>query len=190
MEAALEVPEAACGSWPCGLPPHDSLLHQAAQRNYHFREGSDPLLKAFTCYSWAHPGSVQFSRSVMSDSLRPHGLQYASLPCPSATPGAYSKLMSIVLVMPSNHLILSCTLLLLTSIVPSLRVFSNESVLRIRWPKDWSLSFSISPSNEYLGLISFRMDYFGSPCSPRDSDESSPTPQFKSINFLVTQLYL
>ena len=69
------------------------------------------------------------------------------------------KLMSIELVMPSNHLIL-CLPLLLPSIFPSIRVFSNESVLHIRWPKYWSFSFSISPSNEYLGLISFRIDWF------------------------------
>ena len=68
--------------------------------------------------------------------------------------------MSIELVMPSNHLILCCPLLLLPSIFPSIRVFSNESVLCIRWPKYWSFSFSISPSNEYSGLISFRMDRF------------------------------
>ena len=69
------------------------------------------------------------------------------------------KLMSIELVMPSSHLILSHPLLLLPSIFPSIRVFSNESALRIRWPKDWSFSFSISPSNEHPGLISFRMDW-------------------------------
>ena len=69
------------------------------------------------------------------------------------------KLMSIESVMPSNHLILCCPLLLLPSIFPSIRVFSNESVLRIRWPKYLSFSFNISPSNEYLGLISFRMDW-------------------------------
>ena len=69
------------------------------------------------------------------------------------------KLMSIESVMPSNHLILCSPLLLLPSIFPSIRVFSNESVLRIRWPKYWSFSFSISPSNEYSGLISFRMDW-------------------------------
>ena len=69
------------------------------------------------------------------------------------------KLMSIELVMPSNHLILCRPLLLLPSIFPSIRVFFNESVLRIRWPKYWSFSFSISPSNEYSGLISFRMDW-------------------------------
>ena len=70
------------------------------------------------------------------------------------------KLTSIKLVMPSNHLILCCLLLLLPSIFPSIRVFSNESALRIRWPKYWSFSFSISPSNEYSGLTSFRMDWF------------------------------
>ena len=69
------------------------------------------------------------------------------------------KLMSIESVMPANHLILRCPLLLLPSIFPSIRVFSDESVFRIRWPKYWSFSFSISPSNEYSGLISFRMDW-------------------------------
>ena len=70
------------------------------------------------------------------------------------------KLMSIELVMPSNHLILCCPLLLPPSVFPSIRVFSNESVLRIRWPKYWSFNFSISPTNEYSGLISFRIDWF------------------------------
>ena len=69
------------------------------------------------------------------------------------------KLMSIELVMPSNHLILYCPIFLLPSVFPSIRVFSNESVLRIRWPEYWSFSFIISPSNEYSGLISFRMDW-------------------------------
>ena len=69
------------------------------------------------------------------------------------------KFMSIESVMPSNHLILCCTLLLLPSIFPSIRVFSSDSVLRIGWPKYWSFSFSISPSKEYSGLISFRMDW-------------------------------
>ena len=83
------------------------------------------------------------------------------------------KLMSIEWVMPSNHLILCHPLLLLPSISPSIRVFSIESVLLIRWPKDWSFSFSISLSNEYSGLVFFRMDWFsfGSPCSPRDSQD-------------------
>ena len=73
---------------------------------------------------------------------------------------SWLKFMSIELVMPSNHLILSHPLLLLPSIFPSIRVFSSESVLHIKWPKDWTFSFSISPSNEYLGLISFRIDWF------------------------------
>ena len=95
------------------------------------------------------------------------------------------ELMSVESVMPSNHLILCHPLILLPSIFPNIRVFSSESVLHIRWPKCWSFSFSISPSNEYSGLISFRMDWVGSPCSPKDSQESSPTPQFKSISSLV-----
>ena len=102
--------------------------------------------------------SVQFSRSVVSDSFRPHGLQHARPPCPSPTL-SLPKLMSIESVMPSNHLILCCPLLLLPSIFLSFRVFSNESALHIRWPKFWSFSFSISPSNEHPGLISFRMDW-------------------------------
>ena len=92
------------------------------------------------------------------------------------------KLMSIKSVMPSNHLILCHPLLLLPSVFPSIRVFSKKSVLCIRWPKYWSFSFSISPSNEYSGLISFRMDWLDLLCSPRNSQESSPTPQFKSIS--------
>ena len=90
------------------------------------------------------------------------------------------KLMSIESVMPSNHPVLWYPLLP-PPIFPSIRVFSNESVLHIKWPNYWSFSFSTSPSNEYSGLISFRMDC-GSPYCPRDSQNSSPTPQFKSIN--------
>ena len=101
--------------------------------------------------------SVQFSHSVMSDSLQLHELQHTRPPCPSPTPGVYSN-MSIESVMRSNHLILCCPLLLSPSIFPSIRVFFNELVLRIRWPQYCSFSFSISPSNEYSGLISFRMD--------------------------------
>ena len=109
----------------------------------------------------------------------------ASLPITNSR--SLLKGMSIEWVMPSNHLILCRPLLLLHSIFPSIRVFSNESVLHIRWPKYWSLSFSISPSNEYSELVSFRMDWFGLQ-SPRDCHESSPKPQFKSINFLVLSL--
>ena len=89
------------------------------------------------------------------------------------------KLMSIELVVPSNHLILCYPLLFPASIFPSIRVFSNESTFHIKWPKYWNFSFNISPSNEYLGLISFRMDQLDLLAV---SQESSPTPQFKSIN--------
>ena len=92
--------------------------------------------------------------------LRPHGPQHARPPCPSLTSRASNfKLMFIKLVIPSNHLILCHLLLLLPSIFPSIRVFTSESVLRIRCPKYQSFSSSISPSNEYSGLISFRMDW-------------------------------
>ena len=102
--------------------------------------------------------SVQFSCSVVSDSLRPHELQHTRLPYFITNSRSLLKLMSIELVMPSNHLILCYPHLLPPRIFPSIRVFSNESVLHIRWPTYWSFSFSISPSNEYSGLISFRMD--------------------------------
>ena len=94
------------------------------------------------------------------------------------------KLMSIKSVMPSNHLILCCSLLLLPSIFPSIKVFSSESVLCIKWPKYWSFSFTTSPSNEYSGLISFRIDWFYllAVQGDKDSQESSPTAQFKSVN--------
>ena len=94
------------------------------------------------------------------------------------------KPMSIESVMPSNHLILCLSLLLPPSIFPSIRVFSNQSVLRIRLPKYWSFSFSISPSNEYSGLISFRMDWLDL-LAVQGTLESSPTLQFKSINSLA-----
>ena len=95
----------------------------------------------------------------MSDSLRPHKLQNGRLPCPSPTPRVYSN--SCPLSRWCHPTISSSVvpILLLPSIFPSVRVFSNESVLHIRWPKYWSFSFSISPSNEYSGLISFKMDW-------------------------------
>ena len=91
------------------------------------------------------------------------------------------KLMSIKLVMPPSHLILCRPLLLLPSIPPSIRPFSNESTLRMRWTKCWSFSFSISPSNEPPGLVFFRMDWLDL-LAVQGTQESSPTPQFKSIN--------
>ena len=95
----------------------------------------------------------------MSNFLRPHGLQHARPPCPSPNSWSLLKLMSIASVMPSTHLILCHPLLLPPSIFPSIRVFSNESALCIRWPQYWSFSFTISSFNEYSGLISFRMDW-------------------------------
>ena len=91
----------------------------------------------------------QFSRSVMSDSFRPHESQHARPPCPSPTPRSLPTLMSIGLVMPSNRLILCHPLLLLPSIFASIRVLTNETVVRISWPKYRSFSFSVSPSNGY-----------------------------------------
>ena len=102
--------------------------------------------------------SVQCSHLVVSDSSRPQGPQHARPPCSSPTPGLL-KLMSIESLMPSNHLILCHALLLLSSIFPSIRVFLNESVLHIRWPKYWSFSLSISPSTEYSALISCWIDW-------------------------------
>ena len=107
-----------------------------------------------------YPTLTKFSGSVVSDSLQP--------PWTAALPGfpvhhqlpELAKLMSIELVMPSNHLILCCPFLLLPSVFPTITVFSSESVLPIRWPKYWSFRFSISPFNEYSGLISFRTDWF------------------------------
>ena len=102
--------------------------------------------------------SVQFSHSVASDSVTPWTAPHqASLSITSSQ--SLLKLMSIELVMPSNHLILCHPLLLLPLVFPSIRIFSSESVLHSRWPKYWSFSFSISPSSEYSGLISFRMDW-------------------------------
>ena len=102
----------------------------------------------------------QFSKFAQSCStfLWPHGLQHTRPPCPSPTPRVYSN--SCPLSRWSHHHFILCHPLLLPSLVfPSIRVFSNESVLRIKWPKYWSFSFSISPSSEYSGLISFRMDW-------------------------------
>ena len=132
-------------------------------------------------------GGWLFSHLVLSDTLWSHRLQYASLPCSSLSPGVCSKFMSIELMMPSNHLILSHPLLLLPSVFPSIRVFPMSRFFPSGGQtKYWIFSFSISPSNEYSGLISFRIDW--SPCCPRDSQESSPVPQFESINSSVLRV--
>ena len=121
----------------------------------------------------------------MSDSLRSHGLQHVRLSCPSPTPGTCSN--SRPSIGDTTYLNLCHPLLLLPSIFPSIRVFSNESVLHIRWPKYWSFSFSISPSNEYSGLIYFRMDWLDL-LAVKGTLKAFPTLQFKSINYLVLSL--
>ena len=99
------------------------------------------------------------------------------------------RLMSIESVMPSNHLILCLLLLLLLSIFPCIRVFSNESVLHIRWPKYWSFNFNISPFNEFSGLLPYRIDWFDLLAVSWDSQESSPTSHFKSISSSVLSFH-
>ena len=130
--------------------------------------------------------SVQFSRSVLSDSLQPHGLQHARPPCPSPIPGVYSNSCSLS---PWCHSAISSSiLLLLVSVIPSIRVFSNESVLLIRWPKYWGFQLQYQ-SFQWVFRTDFLQDgLVGSPRSPRDSQESSPTPQFKSISSLALSL--
>ena len=118
----------------------------------------------------------------MSNSLRSHELQYTRLPCPSTTSQSLLKLMFIESVIPSNHLILCLPLFLLPSIFPSIRVFSNESTLGIRWPRYWSFSFSTSPSNEYSGLISFKIDWFDLLAVSQGTSQESSPGQLESIN--------
>ena len=127
--------------------------------------------------------SVQNSHSVVSDSLTPHGWQHSRPPCPSPTPRVYSNSCPLVNdAMQPSHPLLSPSSP--TSIFPSIRVFSNESGFHIGWPKYWSFSFSIHPSNEYSVLIYFRMDWFDLLTVQRTL-KSSPILQFKSINSLV-----
>ena len=132
----------------------------------------------------------QFSCSGVSDSLQPHGLQHARPPCPSPTPGVYSNSCPLSW---WCHPTISYSVFPPTFNLSQCQGLSNESVLHMRWPKYWSFSFSISPSSEYPGLISFRLDWLGLLCGSRDSQESSPTPQFKSIilqcsAFFIVQL--
>ena len=130
----------------------------------------------------------------MSDSLQPHGLQHARLPCPSPTLRAYSNSCpSSWWCHPTNYLILCNPLLLPPSIFPSIRVFSSESVLCIRWPKCWSFSFSINPSNEYSGLISFRLDLLavqGTLKSLFQHHSSKASILWRSVFFIVQLLHL
>ena len=144
----------------------------------------DPGIKPISLISATLAGGslpLQFSSAAQSCPTFCNLMDYSTEASLSITNSwSLLKLMSIESGMPSNHLIFCHPLLLRSSVFPSIRVFSSESVLCIRWPKYWSFSFSISPSNEYSGLVSFRM--VASPCYPRDSQESSPTPQFKRIN--------
>ena len=131
---------------------------------------------------WILIPSVQFSCSVVSDSLWPHGLQHTRLLWPPPPGVCWNSCPLSYLTISSSASPFSFFL----QSFPSIRVFSSESVLCIRWLKYWSFSFSISPSNEYSGLISLRIDWFDLlACSPRDSQESSPAPQFVSINSLA-----
>ena len=124
----------------------------------------------------------------MSDSLWLHGLQHARPLCPSPSLEVcpMSMFMAISSEMPSSHLILWCSFLLLSSIFPSIRDFSNESAVHIRWTKYWSFSFSISPSKNYSGFISLNIWY---PCYPKDFQESSSAPQFEDISSSVLHLH-
>ena len=122
--------------------------------------GTHNLFPFFT-QGYNCPYSIQFSCSVMSDSLWPHGLQHARPPCPSPSPRPYSNSCPLSLwCHPTTSFSVVWPLLLQPSTSPSIRVFSNESALRIRWPKNCSFSFRISPSNQRSGLISFRMDWW------------------------------
>ena len=129
---------------------HSSRLHYQAP--YHLFQTSPMSQSQSKC----HISSVYFSHSVVSDSLWPHESQHARPPCPSPTPGVHSDSRPLS---QWCHLILCCPRLLLPPTPPSIRVFSNESTLRMRWPKYWSFSFSIIPSKEIPELIFFRMDW-------------------------------
>ena len=148
------------GTWDQSLLWEDSTCQEVTKPVcYNYWACVQQLPKLVHPIERAHP-SVQFSCSVMSDSLQPHRVRHTRLPSPSSTPGAYSNSW------PSSqwcHPAISSSVvpfLLLPSIFPSIRVFPNESALHTRWPKYSSFSFSMSTSNEYSGLICFRMDWF------------------------------
>ena len=128
---------------------HIQFLKMQVQTTYYI------VLRNSTKWTWFYCSISSVQCSVVSDSFWPHESQQARPPCPSPTPGVPLKLMSIESLMPSSHLILCRPLLLLPPILPSIRIFSNESTLPMKWPKYWSFSFKISPSSEHPGLISF-----------------------------------
>ena len=130
-----------------------------------------------------------FSHPAVSSSLQPHGLQHARLPCPLLSPGVCSDSCPWSRwCHPTISSSVFCCSLLLPSMFPSIRVFSNESALCIRWPKYWSFRFSTSPSNEYSGFISFRIDWFNLVVQGT-LQQSSPAPQLESINSLVLSFF-
>ena len=141
------------GQFPLEFTGLISLLPKGLSRDF-----SNTKNQKHQFFSTQPSLSVQFSRSIVSDSLRAHAAHQTPLAITNSR--GSPKPMSTELGMPSNHFILCRPLLLLPSISPSIRVFSNESALCIRWPKYWSFSFNISPTNEHPGLISFRMDWF------------------------------
>ena len=134
---------------------------------------------------WSH--SVQFSSVAHSCLTLCYSMNRSTPGLPITNSRGLLKLMSVKSVMPSSHLILCRPLLLLPPIPPSIRVFSNESTLCIRWPKYWSFSFRISPSNEHPGLISFRMDWLNL-LAVQGTLKSPPTPQFQKHKFFGAQL--
>ena len=166
-----------------GDPSWPQPSHRKAQRS---RQTDGLLLRASRFFGAGQSFITCCLVTKSCITLQPHGLQHARLSCPSPSPGA---LMSIELGMPSNHLILSRPLLLLPSILPSIRIFPNESARCIRWPKYWS--FSISPSNEQSGLTSFRMDWLdlltvqGTLKSLLQHDSSKASILWHSASFMV-----
>ena len=134
----------------------DCLFFPEIEHNIKFYLNDRKLVTGYLISTFS---SGQFGRSVVSDSLWPHESQHAQASLSITNSRSSLRLTSIKSVMPSSRLILCRPLLLLPPIPPSIRVFSNESILCMRWPKYWSFSFSISPSNEHPGLISFRIGY-------------------------------
>ena len=145
------------------------------------------LVPGFVFFFWPYHAACEILTtgggccSIIQTLCNPMVCSTPGFPVLHHLPEFAQKLMSIESVMPSNHLILCCPLLLPPSIFPSIRVFSNESVLHIRWPKYWNFSFSSSPSSGYSGLISFRMDWLDL-LAIQGTLKISPNTQFKSIN--------
>ena len=146
---------------------------------------SSKLSQNVSNFACDQSSSVQFSRSILSDSLRPHGPQHARPPVSHQLPEFTQTHVCGVgdAIQPSHPL--SSPLPLLPSIFSRIRVFSNDSALHIRWPRYWSFSFNISPSNEHPGLISFKMDWLDLLAVQGTLKSSSPTPQFKDISSLA-----